>query len=176
MGKRIEEYEEYFYWVDMYFDVGDFDILVDGTPKGNINEIKILTSVTEMDSRIKNHFLRFKEQMKNNNIQMEMRTIIDFEIFKNHARWLISKNKMFNTMSGDAARRGQYEEIRETQNHFPLEKWWKNSLNIIEKSNEIKQFDKNTRENLRLTVLIMEKTLQCHFNQMEDNSFIVLIV
>lgn len=34
-------------------------------------------------------------------------------------------------MSGDVARRGQYAEIKTTENRPPFEEWWENSLNII---------------------------------------------
>jgi hypothetical protein len=34
-------------------------------------------------------------------------------------------------MSGDVARRGQYAEIKATQNRPPFEEWWQNSLDII---------------------------------------------
>lgn len=34
-------------------------------------------------------------------------------------------------MSGDVAKRGQYAEIKPTENRPPFENWWSNSLDII---------------------------------------------
>lgn len=56
-----------------------------------------------------------------------------------HDRWLISRNINYNLMSGDVAKRGQYAEIKITQNRPPFNEWWQNSLDILVSWDEIKK-------------------------------------
>jgi hypothetical protein len=50
---------------------------------------------------------------------------------KIHDRWILSKNASFNIPSPDVVARGQYSEVKKTNNTLPFEDMWKNSLDII---------------------------------------------
>lgn len=128
----IESCKGYLYWIDKYFAVGDLDILIDASKKADIHEVKILISLKNTNSNMRNNFKRFKEEMENNGILCEMRVVVDSEIYgQYHDRWLISSNVNYNLMSGDIAKRGQYAEIKPTENRPPFENWWENSPDIL---------------------------------------------
>ena len=81
---------------------------------------------------MRDNFKRFKEEIKNKNITSEMRVVVDPKIYREyHDRWLLSSNINYNLMSGDVAKRGQYAEIKRTENRPPFLEWWQNSLDII---------------------------------------------
>jgi len=128
----IESCKEYVYWIDKYFAVSDLEILVDASKKADINEVKILISLKNADNKMRTNFKRFKEEMEYNGVMCEMRVVVDTKIYgEYHDRWLISSNVNYNLMSGEVAKRGQYAELKATNNRPPFEEWWKNSLDII---------------------------------------------
>ncbi len=76
--------------------------------------------------------------MRLKGIESEMRVVADSKTYgEYHDRWVLSKNVNYNLMSGDTAKRGQYVEIKKTENVPPFEKWWKNSLDIIDDFHDI---------------------------------------
>lgn len=128
----------YVYWIDKFFAVSDLDILIDGSAKADIKEIKILISLKDADERMKSNFKRFKEEMENKDIICEMRVVGDPKIYgKYHDRWLLSSNVNYNLLSGEIAKRGQFAEIKKTENRPPFEVWWHNSLDVISNWNDV---------------------------------------
>ena len=134
----IEKCKGYVYWVDKYFARSDLDILSDASKKGEFNHVKILISLKNADQKMRDYFIRFREEMKNNNTTSEMRVVVDSKVYSEyHDRWLLSSNINYNLMSGDVAKRGQYAEIKTTQNRPPFIEWWNKSLDIISDWNDI---------------------------------------
>ena len=85
-------------------------------------------------------FKRAKEEMGYKGIICEMRVVVDSKIYSEyHDRWLISSNINYNLMSGNVAKRGQYAEIKITENRPPFNEWWQNSLDILASWDEIKK-------------------------------------
>ncbi|MGY5148892.1 MAG: GmrSD restriction endonuclease domain-containing protein [Candidatus Nitrosopumilus sp. bin_68KS] len=138
LRRAVESCMDYVYWTDKYFDFEDFDILLDGTKKNNVKEIRIISILKEMDTRLRSHFLRFKKDMKGRGITCEMRVAPDPKIFQNHDRWIISKNISYNAVSGSTARKGDYGSVTPTTEVPPFEEWWKTSLDVDKRWDEIK--------------------------------------
>ncbi|MGE4118127.1 MAG: DUF262 domain-containing protein [Candidatus Nitrosocosmicus sp.] len=145
--KALEECKENIYWIDKYFSLSDLDILSEANLTGRVKEIKVLISLKSSDERMRNNFIRFKKEMKSKDIECEMRVVADSKTYSEyHDRWILSKNVNYNLMSGDVAKRGQYAEIKKTENTPPFEKWWENSLDII---NNLDEITKNRQRSMR---------------------------
>jgi hypothetical protein len=143
----IESCREYVHWIDKYFTVSDLDILQDATLKADIKEIRILVSARNANESMRSNFGRFKEEMTTKNILCDMRVVTDPQIYHEfHDRWLISSNIGYNLMSGDIAKRGQYAELKKTENRPPFKEWWEKSTDIITSWDDIRKY----RENLGL--------------------------
>jgi hypothetical protein len=135
----IEACRGFLYWVDKYFAVSDLDILMDALEKADVKDVKILISLKSADEKMRSYFKRFKEEMENKGIVCEMRVVVDSKIYgEYHDRWLISSNICYNLMSGEVAKRGQYAEIKSTENRPPFEEWWQNSLDVISRWDDIR--------------------------------------
>jgi hypothetical protein len=59
-----------------------------------------------------------------------------------HDRWIISKNNSFNIPSPDVVGRGQYSEVKKTENITLFDDWWNNSLDIVDDWNRIQNLKK----------------------------------
>jgi hypothetical protein len=72
-----------------------------------------------------------------------MRVIVDPKLKSSiHDRWVISKNKSFNIPSPDVVARGQYSEVKKTENIPPFDDWWNRSLDIIDDWNGIQNTER----------------------------------
>lgn len=128
----IKSCEEYIYWIDKYFTQEGLELLAESVNKSKIKEIKIITSIDKVNERFKDLFKDFRDELKNKSIKAELRVIIDIKLKTQiHDRWIISKNQCFNIPSPDIIARGQYSEIKKTNNRPPFEEWWNKSLDII---------------------------------------------
>ena len=78
-------------------------------------------------------FKKFRANMKQSNVNCMLRVMIEPYLSKqHHDRWLLSRNAKYNLPSTDAAARGQYSEIKDTENSIPFEKYWESSHDIID--------------------------------------------
>jgi hypothetical protein len=146
MRNAIESCKVYVYWIDKYFAISDLDILIDASKKADFKEVKILISLINADDRMRTNFKRFRDEMKNIGILCEMRVVVDSKIYgEYHDRWILSSNINYNSMSGDIAKRGQYAEIKTTENRPPFKEWWQNSLDIISDWNDISKCKGNLK-------------------------------
>ena len=72
-----------------------------------------------------------REELKNDDVQCELRVIIDNKLNANiHDRWIISENLCYNMPSTDTVARGQYSEVKRTPNFPPFDEWWDKSKDI----------------------------------------------
>lgn len=100
-----------------------------------------LISLKNADENMRSNFKRFKEEMGNKNVVCEMRVVGDPKVYgKYHDRWLLSSNVNYNLMSGQIAKRGQYAEIKKTENRPPFNEWWQNSLDILSNWNDVSRY------------------------------------
>jgi len=137
---KLKVCDDYIVWIDKYFSKVGLDILIESVETERIKEIKILTSLKNLNEKFREEFKLFQRELKNKGIYAELRVIIDNKIFKSfHDRWIISKNINYNIPSPDIIARGQYSEIKETENRPPFEMWWDTSKDIINDWNEIKK-------------------------------------
>ena len=132
MRNSIRSCRDYVYWIDRYFTINDFDVLHDAVTNSKINKVCILLSSQFGDEKMKKHFKRFRDEMKEKKIHCEMRVMTKSVFDEVHDRFLISKNKTYNAFSGDTARRDQVAQMNETNEVPEYTKWWDTSLDIIE--------------------------------------------
>lgn len=129
------------HWVDKYFSRKGLELLEESLDMDTVKEIKIIMSAEKADETFRKIFKDFKEQMSNEGISCELRVIVDNDLKSAiHDRWIISKNKCFNIPSPDIIARGQYSEIKVTENKPPFEEWWKRSKDIITEWDQIQKF------------------------------------
>jgi hypothetical protein len=92
----------------------------------------------QTDNQYKKGTLTDDKMLKNNQILCDMRVMADSKLKSSiHDRWLISKNNSFNIPSPDVVARGQYSEVKSTQNTPPFDDWWNKSLDMIDDWNRI---------------------------------------
>ena len=114
------------------------ELLVQSLDKSKVKTVKILTSIDKADESLRRLFKDFRNEMKINQILCEMRVMVDSKLKSSiHDRWIISKDNSFNIPSPDVVVRGQYSEVKRTENIPPFDGWWDMSLDIIDDWNRI---------------------------------------
>lgn len=137
----IRNSEEYIDWVDLYFSREGLKFLSDFLDVEKVKRIRIIRSVKNISKELRDDFKDFIKQFSA--INCEMRIIIDSKIRTSiHDRWIISKNECYNVPSTDVIARGQYSEVKKTENRPPFDNWWQASVDIIEKWSEIEEIKK----------------------------------
>jgi hypothetical protein len=140
MSDTIRACDGYIHWIDKYFSNEGLNMIYDSVDKNKVNSIKILTSIANTNIRLRQSFERLKKEFKNENIECELRVITDrSRASKIHDRWILSKNANFNIPSPDVVARGQYSEVKKTNNSLPFTDMWENSLDIISDWTEIEK-------------------------------------
>ncbi len=136
----IKSCEDYIYWVDKYFSKEGLELLSQSLDTNKTKTVKIIISVEKADEKLRGLFKDFREEMKNKGVICELRVITDSKLKSSiHDRWILSKNSCFNIPSPDTVARGQYSEIKATENRPPFDDWWARSLDIINNWNEIQK-------------------------------------
>ena len=131
LRNRVELCNGDFYWVDKYFGIKDFEIIMDGTTDTNVETINILISKQKADEKMKSDFKPFKKEIeKNRNIQCTMKVMSHETLNEIHDRYLIGSNITYNIVSGDVARRGLTGDILECSRP-DIERWWSDSFDIL---------------------------------------------
>ncbi|MFH1367939.1 MAG: DUF262 domain-containing protein [Elusimicrobiota bacterium] len=140
IGSTINSCKEYIYWVDKYFSKVGLELLHEYMDYNKVKDIKILVSLDYANEILRSAFQDFKNELKNRDITCGLRIICDNKTKSSiHDRWIITKNSCFNLPSPDVIARGQYSEINKTTSIPPFDEWWKNSLDIIQDWNNIKE-------------------------------------
>lgn len=141
LGQIIANCSGYIHWIDKYFSVTGFEMILEAVKKPNcsVKEIQILTSIDKVEESIRDNLKDLIKELSALDIKLEMRAITDNTKSKIHDRWLISSNKIYNVPSTDTVQRGQYSEIKETTVKPPFTDWWDASLDLINDWNKIKE-------------------------------------
>lgn len=138
--------EGFVYWFDKHFSLKGLEPLHDEADGAKITDIKILSGITSgrVNKKLRDEFIRFREEMETRQIHAELRILCNKEILNGiHDRWIMSKNSVFNIPPVDTIFQGQCSEMKKTDNRPPFEEWWLNGLDIIEHWQEIvKQIEK----------------------------------
>ena len=129
------------YLIDKYFNEAGLRLINEGIKdKTDISIIKIITSPDKTTEGLKNSFLKLKDELKTRNINITLRVLCDKEGLNSiHDRYLITSDMNFLLPSPDVVKRGQYASITGINQHFPFEKYWDVSLDIIQDWNKIKE-------------------------------------
>jgi hypothetical protein len=140
IDRTLKTCEGYVHWVDKYFSKEGLEILSESLETDRVKEVKILLSIDKADDGLRSAFKRFRDEFKNSKVICEMRVIVDPKLKSYiHDRWIISKNSCFNLPSVDTIARGQFSEIKTTQNIPPFQEWWNMSKDIINDWNEVQR-------------------------------------
>lgn len=145
--ETIKKCKNYIYWVDKYFSIEGLNQLNLFVERETIKEIKIITSLSIVESGyrglVKDLIKQFKEEL----IKFEIRIMpLNSKIFsENHDRYIITEKKLFNVVSPDIVKRGQYSHISEVEGFIPFDNWWKDCLDLIHDWNKIKKMKENLK-------------------------------
>lgn len=127
----INSCEKYIYWVDKYFSRAGLDWLSESLNTSKVKNIKILMSKDLVNKKFKALYKDLKEELINNGVKCELRVIIDNKLKADiHDRWIVSENLCYNMPSTDTVARGQYSEVKRTENFPPFDEWWDKSKDI----------------------------------------------
>lgn len=128
------------HWFDKHFSIKGLEPLHDEADGTKINEIRVLSGITSgrINERLRDEFIRFRDEMKTRQITAELRVLCSKEILNDiHDRWIASENSVYNIPPVDTIFQGQYSEMKKTENRPPFEEWWSNGLDIIDQWQEI---------------------------------------
>ncbi|MBI4154733.1 DUF262 domain-containing protein [Candidatus Woesearchaeota archaeon] len=150
----LNKCDGYIYWVDKYFSKKGLELLSE-TANNKIKEIKIVMSIEKADETFRSTFKDFKKEMSNKGITCEIKIIVDSKIKSSiHDRFIVSKYEAYNIPSPDVMARGQLSEISKSNNRENLytqfNNLWKNSRDIIQDWNKIKEVLNEQKETKRL--------------------------
>jgi hypothetical protein len=127
----ISSCEEYIYWVDKYFSKAGLDWLYESFRADKVKEIKILMLSDKVNKKFVSLYKDLKKELKSNKVKFEIKGIVDKKVSSAfHDRWIISKGLCYNVPSTDIVARGQYAEVKKTNNIPPFDKWWRKSRGI----------------------------------------------
>ena len=136
----IEDCEEFINIIDPYFKENSIKLLREGLRNNkSIKSIKIITKPDALEDNFKDIFKKFSKQMKNENISVEIKVLIEPKIKSQlHDRYLITKNKAYNFVSADTVSRGQLSHIKEVSDISPIfDEFWMHGEELIESWNKI---------------------------------------
>jgi len=127
----ISSCREYIYWVDKYFSRAGLDLLADSINVQEVKNIRILMSPEKVNVKFLSLYKDLEKEFKDKGVKFEIRGLTDRRLGADiHDRWVISKNLCYNIPSTDTIARGQYSEVRKTENFPPFHVWWRKSKDI----------------------------------------------
>ena len=135
----IKSCDGFLYWIDKYFTQAGLELLIDSLDASKVKDLRIITSNDKVDARFRDLFKDFRDELKNKGVKVELRVITDAKLKAQiHDRWIITEGQCFNLPSADTLARGQYSEIKKTNNRPPFDEWWGKSKDIISEWDSIK--------------------------------------
>ena len=118
----ISSSKKYIYWADKYFSRAGLDWLSESLNTDKVKCLKILMSSEKADEKFKSMYEDLKDELANKGVQCELRIITDNKLKADiHDRWIISESMCYNMPSTDTVARGQYSEVKRTENFPPFE-------------------------------------------------------
>lgn len=139
LWEAIRKCKEYLWWFDKQFSRKGFEPLSEVADGNQIKEIRILMGKTSnVNEKMRRDFIRFEKEMRGKGIKAECRVLIDHDLYHDiHDRWILSKNVNFNVPPINSIYKGQYSEIKMTNNKPPFTQWWEEGKYLIEDWGEI---------------------------------------
>jgi len=135
----VRKTDSYLYWCDKYFTRKGLEYIIQEIETDDVDEVRILTGTAQTDHNLRGDFERFKEELEEEGVNVEMRVIAGETAAEIHDRWLISENHAYNIPSINTVGRGQYAEITQAASRPPFEEWWDEGSDILEDWNEIQK-------------------------------------
>jgi hypothetical protein len=136
--KTIESCDKFVHWVDRYFKPESLEWLRVGLDRKKVKNVKILTSLDSVPYLSPDLFKTFAKFLQPE-VHCELR-FMKGEVRKEmHDRWILSASNSYNIPSTDTIARGQWSEIKTTENTLPFSDWWEASLDIVKDWQKIKQ-------------------------------------
>jgi hypothetical protein len=131
LRKYVRESKGKIFWFDKYLDKRVFEILLLEIDSNNVQEIMLLTTNSQhITDNFKNDYLFLKEEFGNKGILLKC-NILNNSVSKNiHDRWFISEIGFFNFPSFQSFFKGQFAEIKKTQNDIEFVDWWTSSVEL----------------------------------------------
>lgn len=162
--KCIRKCKSYLYWLERNLPKKVLETLYDGIRDGDIcdvNNIRLLRAIDDdIDSGFKDEFKKFKDEMSQNDINVELRIIIDPICKSIHGRYLYSKNDHDNEIRFqlpplNSLKANQWDTIlTNVQVVPPFDQFWEKGLDLLNSWSEIKT---KAQEYSKSKVIILEK-------------------
>ena len=107
-------------------------------------KIRFLTSKRRADEALSSDFQRFKKEMLNNyGIDCHLRIMSKKVESEQHARYLIGLDKCYNSIDAETVGRDQTDDVSLCNRPKNLEKWWNDSLDLLDDWNKIQELKKS---------------------------------
>ncbi len=128
----INHCTKYIYWIDKYFSKAGLDWLSESINVDKVKKIRILMLSDKVNKKFVSLYKDLKKELKSDKVKLEIKGIIDKKVSSSiHDRWIISENLCYNVPSTDTVARGQYTEVKQSNNFPPFDKWWRKSKDIV---------------------------------------------
>lgn len=137
LWEAIRKCNEYICWFDPYFTKNGLVALIEEVDPAKIKEIRILSGLKQTNEILRNLYKKFKEELEGKGVKVSFRIITDNFVSNIHDRWIISSGICFNVPSINTIDRGQFSEIKITENRPPFEDWWEKGRDFIDEWSEI---------------------------------------
>lgn len=131
--------QKYIYWFDKYFTRPGLEWLIEEVDTDSIDQIQILTGTPQTDHNLRSDFEDFKEELANEDVNVEMRVISGETVADIHDRYLITETDCYNIPSVNTIGRGQYAEISRVDSKPEFEQWWEEGYDILSEWNDIQK-------------------------------------
>lgn len=127
----INRCTKYIYWIDKYFSKVGLDWLSEAINADKVRKVRILMLPDKANKKFVSLYKDLKKELKSDKVKLEIKGIVDKKVSSSiHDRWIISEDLCYNVPSTDTVARGQYTEVKRSDNFSPFDRWWRKSKDI----------------------------------------------
>lgn len=137
--KALRACEGDLFWIDAHFTKKGFEPLAEEVTGDNFTSIRILCGPSHVGLPMRDDFKRFQKEMRNRDIEAELRVIISEQHLRNlHDRWILSsEGASWNVPPINSLYGNQEAEILKTDKGSNFNEWWSDAKDILEDWNDI---------------------------------------
>lgn len=138
LRKALRACEGDLMWVAKHFPKKGFEPLSEEVTGESFTSVRVLCGPANVTHKMRSDFERFRKEMKNRDIEAELRVIINNDHLRNfHDRWLLSDGTSWNIPPINSLYQNQEAEIHKADEDISFDNWWKDAKDIIDDWNDI---------------------------------------
>jgi len=138
LKRVIRECKGKLIWIERHFTKKIFELISEEADGNKISEILIMSGPINIDNRVLEEFKLLKVELKNKKINVSFCIVTDNKLF--HGRWVIGNNICYKIPPTNTIIQGQADEIDQTEERPPFEKWKKDALDIEADWNQLQKY------------------------------------